>query len=401
MDSSQARPHRLGQAPAEALFEDALARATILNAAQRENARAVVRALVERRTIWASAPLRLILEGNRRCNIACPMCDVQHLEGSDLEPACIEALFEEIGPGLLELQPFGGGEPTLGPIDPLARLARRHNNDLNVITNGLLFDGAYSRVIADITSRVQISLHSHIPQVAERLAVGQPFERVVQNLRDAVEIGREYEAHVMGSTVVMNSNFDHLPETVRFMARLGVKRTGLTRLYPTAGIELRHSPAEIQDKMAEVLEVALECGVFLESNVEDLVYDACNVPTVSSRFDVLIESAQIVEWFQPEACISTAVSAFVEFDGTVLPCYQHRIPLGNLHAGGFAASWNGEIMQRHRAGFMEGSPENYCRICRVFFCNKENQGTTRHGPWLNDLTAEERHVVDLVGGLGA
>src|SRR5436190_22317993 len=64
----------------------------------------------------------------------------------------------------MEIVSFAGGEPTLAPIQFLAKLARRLNNYLNFITNGFLFDESYYRSIAD----VRRACTSRSPRTAKR-----------------------------------------------------------------------------------------------------------------------------------------------------------------------------------------------------------------------------------------
>ena len=358
----------------EVRVERALARTPFLQSGQRENTWLKARDLAQGRTVWESVPFRVILESNRRCNLSCVMCDVAHTSRGELPARTIEALYDEIGWGAMEIQPFGAGEPTLAPMDVLAPLARRHNQYFNFITNGVLFTRDYYAAIADVTARVQFSLHSHHADVAESIAPGQGFERVVRNLRDTLHIAGETGAHVLASLVVMNRNLDELPDYVRFMADLGVKRVLFSRLYPTSsiyaeeGVELHRSPAEIRERALEALEVALANDVYLESCMDVLVEDPRNRPHAASPYDFLHDNAHLVELFAPGACISTSVTIYVEWDGTVLPCYQHRIPLGNLHRDSWEEIWNGERMQAHRASFFERRLEPFCAGCQAFFC---------------------------------
>ena len=151
-------------------MEEYLARVRILGESQLRNAHLKACDLFEERLEWESVPFRLMLESNRRCNVKCVHCDIERTGTGSLHPEILERLMEEVGWGSMEIMPFAGGEPTLAPIEHLAKLARRHNNYLNFITNGFLFDRSYYRSIADVTARVHFSLHSHRKEVNERIA---------------------------------------------------------------------------------------------------------------------------------------------------------------------------------------------------------------------------------------
>ncbi len=369
--TTQARP----RAEADAILETALAETDLLTTSQAGNIRAKVEDLVRGRLVWESVPFRVILESNRRCNLACTMCDNVHTGNGDLAADLVERLYDQIGPGAVEIQPFGAGEPTLAPIDQLAPLARRHNQYFNFITNGVLFTRAYHEAIADRVARVQFSIHSHRAEVGNRITASTDHAEVMANLEDAVTLGQQTGTHVLAGMVVMDDNLDELPDYVRFMGDRGVRRILFSRLYPTSsvyaelGIERRRSQEAIDAIAATALDVALEYGIYLETNIESIVTDPRNRPHQRSRFDLLHENAHIVELYRPEFCISTAITIFVEWDGTVLPCFQHRIPLGNLYEQSFDEIWNGPAMQRHRDRFFRRDLEDFCARCQRFFCD--------------------------------
>jgi len=368
-------PEAPPRAEADAILERALAETDLLTPSQELNIRAKVEDLVRGRLVWESVPFRVILESNRRCNLACTMCDNVHTGNGELDAGLVERLYDRIGPGAVEIQPFGAGEPTLSPMDQLAPLARRHNQYFNFITNGVLFTRAYHERIADRVGRVQFSIHSHRAEVSDRITASTDHAEVVANLEDAVVLGDQTGTHVLASMVVMDDNLDELPDYVRFMGDRGVRRILFSRLYPTSsvyaeqGIERCREQEEIDDIAAAALEAALEHGIYLETNIESIVTDPRNRPHERSRFDLLHENAHIVELFRPEFCISTAITIFVEWDGTVLPCFQHRIPLGNLYEQSFDEIWNGSAMQRHRQRFFRRDLEDFCARCQRFFCD--------------------------------
>ncbi|TAJ11988.1 MAG: radical SAM protein [Planctomycetota bacterium] len=354
-------------------LESYLGAVAILNDSQRDNARLKAQDLYERRREWRSVPFRLMVEANRRCNTRCAHCDVVHTRADGLEPELIERLFDEVGWGSMEIMPFAGGEPTLGPIELFARLARRHNQFLNFITNGLLFDRAYYRSIADVTARVHFSLHSHHKDVQERVMPGVPFETLVRNIADAADVARGTGAQILCGLVAIDWNVGELADYVRFVHELGVRRVVFQKLYPWSsagqriGSAARRAPEEVRAHVRRALDVALELGVFVESNLDDAHGDPRMQNPQNSPFDVLQDNAGVVELFQPGFCISTAITAIVEHDGTVLPCCRDHIVLGNLRESSFGELWNGPRMQALRTSFFERTPSDYCRRCMAFY----------------------------------
>jgi radical SAM protein with 4Fe4S-binding SPASM domain len=351
----------------------ALARAAFLAPAQVDNVQKKCRDLAEERLVWESVPFRLMLEPNRRCNTRCIHCDIERARTGELGLDVIERLLDEIGWGTMEILPFVGGEPTLAPLREIGALARRHAQHLNLTTNGARFTRALYADIADVVSRVHVSLHSHRREVQERIAPGLSFDAIVRNVADAAAIGKQTGAQVLCGLVVMDSNLDELAEYVRFVAGLGVERVILQKLYPgTAryseeGVDGRRSPAEVRAAANGALEAALELGVFLETNVDAIFADPRMVNPASSRFDILQDYSHVVELYHPGFCIATAIMALVEWDGTVLPCCRDRIVLGNLREQSFDSIWNGEPMQRLRETFFRRELRPFCRGCMAFY----------------------------------
>ena len=353
--------------------DQALSRATILNASQRENIQRKCDDLYGERLEWESVPFRLMLEPNRRCNVQCLHCDIERAGTRHLALPVIARLMDEIGWGTMEILPFVGGEPTLAPIAELAALARRTNNYLNFTTNGLLFTHEYYSEIADVVSRVHFSLHSHLPEVHARIMPGVDFDRLVRNVEAAVEIAEDSGAQILAGMVLMDSNLDGLADYVRFVAELGVRRVILQKLYPQShafpaeGLAVHRTPEEIRRQVSAAMDAAAELGVFVETNVDEAFGDARNQNPFSSPFDILQDYSHVVELYRPGFCISTAIMLLIEWDGTVLPCCRDRIPLGNLNNTSFQGIWNGEPMKRLRASFFERELRPFCKRCMGFY----------------------------------
>ncbi|MCB9882008.1 MAG: radical SAM protein [Planctomycetes bacterium] len=357
-------------------LERALADADVLNASQRANARLMAHDLRMERVVWESVPFRLQLEMNRRCNVKCTHCDIGRSNTGELDLAIVERLLDAVGWGSMEIMPFVGGEPTLAPLVPLAKLARRHRNWFNLTTNGLLFTRAYYESIADVTARVHFSLHSHRRATHERIMPGAPFDTVLQNVTDAVRIAETTGAQILTGMTVMDSNLDELVDYVHFVADLGIRRIIFQKLYPWTKVyererlDRRYGASQRADLFARVVDAAVQRGIFLETNVDEIFVDHRNDVDLHprGRFDILNESAEIVNLFRPGFCISTAISVLVEWDGTLIPCCRDHIVLGNLHEHDFLDLWNGEPMRRLRASFFENSLRPFCAGCMAFYC---------------------------------
>jgi MoaA/NifB/PqqE/SkfB family radical SAM enzyme len=355
-------------------MEEALAGAAILSESQKRNARLKAEDLHEERLVWKSVPFRLMVEFNRRCNGNCIHCEINRDEIDDLDPVIFEKLMNEVGWGTMEVMPFVGGEPTLSPIVPIARLARAHNNYLNFITNGLLFTRDYYDQIADIIGRVHFSFNSHRPDVYQYISPALDFHKIVANIGDAVRIAERTGAQIVAGLVVMNCNIKELDDYIRFVADMGVRRVILQKLYPWSsifekeGIDGQYAPDEVKGHLRRALKAAIERGIYVETNLSEIFGDPQNRHPGETPFDILQNNADVVELFHPGFCISAAVTVLVEWDGTLVPCCRDRIVMGNLYESRFGDLWNGERMQRLRESFFKGELRPFCRQCMDFYC---------------------------------
>lgn len=354
-------------------MERHLAEAHVLSDGQRRNARLKADDLWEGRLEWQSVPFRVLFEFNRRCNVKCVHCDIERAGTGELTLDVLARLLDEIGWGLWEVMPLVGGEPTLAPIHAAAPLLRRHNVHLNFITNGILFTREWFEPVADITARVQFSLHSQHREVFERIEPGADFGRVVGNLRDALRVAERTGAHVLPCVVALADVVLELDDYVDFVADLGCRRVIVQKVYPhTRDLEAldpasRHSPAELAEAWARVRARARARRVHVETNVDELYRDPEAAPPEPGPYDLFQDNVGIVELFRPGFCMSTATQAIVEWDGTVLPCIKDHIVLGNLRERSFGAIWNGEAMRALRRSFLERELRPHCARCKAFY----------------------------------
>ncbi|MHC4944384.1 MAG: SPASM domain-containing protein [Planctomycetota bacterium] len=385
---------------ATALMEKHLAGTSLLRESQRDNIRRKASDLHKKRLVWESTPVRIQLEPNRRCNIHCIHCDIPHPRDSDLDPGLIEKLFTTLGPGSMEVMPYLGGEPTLAPFDLLSPIMRKYNNYYSFTTNGKLCTGEFFRSIEDVTGRVTFSLFSHKKEVFETIVLGLPFEEIVQNAQECLKIAGKRGIHMLAGIVLMDMNFDSLPDWFEWVADLGYRHVGLTNLYPDTkrldelGIYEKRSKDQIRETIARAMEIAGERGIFVETNVPEAYYVHFpeNRPTRESPFDIFSEVNAVCSLFQPGFCPLVANMITIEYDGTVIACCRSRMPLGNLYEQDIDDIWNGPRMQKLRASFYDRVLYRDCTLCRDFFCDSAHPdlpAMSDRGMWWNEEYPEE------------
>jgi MoaA/NifB/PqqE/SkfB family radical SAM enzyme len=212
---------------------------------------------------------------------------------------------------------FTGGEPTLrGDLAALTRFAE----DLGLVT-GLLTDGhrLQDQVYLDELllaglDHLQITLASHQPEVHDRIVGAQgAWQKADAGLRNAIAADICVVVHI----VVTPENADDIPDTIAYLAEVGVPAVALSS--PLEGDKER-----LQAAMEEGQDAAHAYGLTL---VWDLAAPYSHVNPVEAETEM-----------HPEQAIRQHL--YVEPDGDVLPAQGCNIVLGNLVQGNWESIWD-------------------------------------------------------------
>jgi radical SAM protein with 4Fe4S-binding SPASM domain len=164
------------------------------------------------------------LHTNNSCNLACAHCLVGSGPGGHpgLEGARFAALIDEAAGLGAERFYFTGGEPFLreDAFELVERVTTRHQKELRILTNGILFRGAVmERLRAQDPSRLrlQVSLDGATAPVNDAVRGAGSFERIVAGVRELVAAGFAPTL----STVITRDNVGQMVDLVRLARDLG------------------------------------------------------------------------------------------------------------------------------------------------------------------------------------
>ncbi len=241
---------------------------------------------------------------------------------------------------------FSGGEPQMhADLASLSRLLRAEGIRVTLLTAGLLLE-PQAQLVAENIDDVIVSLDGpreahdrirRIPSAFDRLAHGV---EALRRLRP--------EIIVRGRSTVQKANHTCLRETVRAAKEVGLN--SISFLAVDVSSEAFNRPqgwtAEIQSGVALDSDEVHQ----LEEEVEALIQECAD--DIAAGY--VVESAEklrrIVRHFRAHLgelpavaprCNAPWVSAVIEADGTVRPCFFHRA-LGNVHAKLLAEILNGD-----------------------------------------------------------
>jgi MoaA/NifB/PqqE/SkfB family radical SAM enzyme len=314
-----------------------------------------------------------ILFPHNRCNCRCVMCDIWKIDA--VEEIGLDELerhardFEALGTRWVV---FSGGEPLLhSDLFRLAERLRRSAIRTTVCTTGLLL-GHHAAAVARLIDDVIVSLDGP-PEVHDRI---RRVPRAFELLRAGIERLRAERAEypIGARCVVQRENFRHLGETVQTARELALASISFLAADLSSSAFNRSEPWP----RARRSEVALEGGeiVQLEREIERLIAEAERAPgfileTPEKLRRIVLHYRAEAGLAEPEAprCNAPWVSAVVESDGTVRPCFFHA-PIGNTRGRTLSEVLNApEAVAFRQALDVARNP-----ICRRCVCSLEFRG---------------------------
>jgi Fe-coproporphyrin III synthase len=318
----------------------------------------------------SSMPI-LILNVHSHCNCRCVMCDIWKRETH--EQIKVDALsrhrasLRQLGVRHVVLS---GGEPLLhSDLAALCNFFREENIRLTLLTTGLLLfkraqevSTLFDDVIVSIDGPQQVhDAIRRVPGAFDLIAKGVAAIRAQQpNLQ------------ITCRSTVQKANHRHLRATTAAAKAIGFDSISFLAADLTSEAFNRPLiwPGDRQNEIAlSVAEVAV-----LEEEVEQLILEHALEHADDIRRKYIAESPQklrrIVSSFRahlgrtaPGAPICNApwVSAVVEVDGSVRPCFFHR-PIGNMKASTLEEVVNGEAARAFRQS-LRVSENPTCQRC--------------------------------------
>jgi Fe-coproporphyrin III synthase len=307
----------------------------------------------------------LVLFPHNRCNCRCVMCDIWRIrEVRQVTPADLEPHLDSIRRLKVRWVVFSGGEPQLNrELAKLAEMLRAENIRLTLLTAGLLLE-AHADEIAAMVDDIIVSLdgpaeiHDQIrgvPHAFRRLQVGIA---AVRSLRPQMEISVR--------STVQKANHQALRETVAAARRLGANSISFLAADLTSQAFNRAEPWDGERQQEITLSAAqtdaLECEIEALIASREMATGFIRENEAKLRRIVAHFRAQrgVVESQAPR-CNAPWVSAVVEADGNVRPCFFHRI-LGNIHQQALIDIVNGPEAVAFRAQ-LDVACNPVCRRC--------------------------------------
>jgi Fe-coproporphyrin III synthase len=309
----------------------------------------------------------VVLFPHNRCNCRCVMCDIWRIrEVRQILPDDLRPHLESFRALRVQQVVFSGGEAQLNPdLRILAAMLRAEGIHLTLLTSGLLLKTRAAEV-AETIDELIVSLDGP-PAVHDRIRnVPSAFDRLQSGV-DAVRALRS-DMKISARTTVQKANYGVMRATVETAKGLGLNGISFLAADTTSGAFNRTQPwAEGRQS-----EIALACPEIeeLEREVKQLIRDYHEEIRTGYIAENATKLARIVQHFRASSgdfeavaprCNAPWVSAVIEADGSVRPCFFHEA-FGNIHQAPLLSIINSDQALRFRER-LDISSNPVCRNC--------------------------------------
>jgi Fe-coproporphyrin III synthase len=271
----------------------------------------------------------LILNTHTLCNCRCVMCDIwQRTDGKELAPETLERHRESMKNLGVRHVVLTGGEPLLnGNMQAICEFFRSLDIHITLLTTGLLLHKR-AALVASLVDEVILSLDGP-PEVHNSIRrIPRAFETIARGV-ESVRILRP-DLPILSRTTIQKQNHLHLRATVQSAHVLGltsasflaadVSSTAFNRDQPwqtDKQNEIALDASELQALEAEIELLIVEHAADIETGF--LVESAAKLRRLPNRFREHLTNSL------PKApkCNAPWVSAVMELDGSLRPCFFH------------------------------------------------------------------------------
>ena len=313
-----------------------------------------------------SLPILVIFPHNR-CNCRCVMCDIWRIrQVREITPRDLEPHLTSLRELNVKWIVFSGGEPLMhSDISSLSRVCRAEGVRVTLLTAGLTLEKRADIVAASIDDLI-VSIDGP-PDIHDEIrGVPGAYRRLQRGIEALRQLRAEMPIH--GRCTIQKGNFGELRNTVHVARALNLNSISFLAVDTTSNAFNRPggwSPGHQATVALNTAEVAA-----LESEIEALISEYEN--EIESGF--VVENAEKLRRIplrfrsrlgqipaMAPRCNAPWVSAVVESDGTVRPCFFHR-PIGNIHEHPLADVVNSDEALNFRRN-LDISRDPVCRNC--------------------------------------
>jgi Fe-coproporphyrin III synthase len=272
-----------------------------------------------------------------RCNCRCVMCDIWKAN-HDKKELSVETLQQHIATfqklGVREIV-FSGGEALMhSNLWQFTTLLRNANIKITLLSTGLLLSKHAQAIVANLNG-VIVSLDGSQPIHDKIRQIPNGFSKLSEGVKLLKQINPEYP--VTGRCVLQRYNYADFANIVRAAKEIGLDQISFLAADVSTSAFNRIDPWTDQ-RVSEIALTTQEIADFekiISDSFNELseFYESKFIAESPAKLKKLVEYYKAVNGkqnFAAPVCNAPWVSAVIESDGSVLPCFFHK-PYGNIY----------------------------------------------------------------------
>lgn len=313
----------------------------------------------------------IVMMPHSRCNCRCVMCDIwkANHDKKEISPEDLQKHVKHFNQlGVREIV-FSGGEALMhSNLWKLCQILRENKINITLLSTGLMLERNAKEIISyfkEVIVSVDGSEHVHdkirnVPQAFEKLSAGvKELKRIKPDFR------------VTARCVLQRNNFNDFFNTIKSAKEIGLDQISFLAADISTSA-FNHVGEWTKERVSEVALNKEETQQF-EIIIEDSFYNLKEFYVSRFIVETTSKMRKIVQYYKavnglgeyPETiCNAPWVSAVIESDGSVMPCFFHK-PYGNIYSGDFK-----EIINSDKAiAFRKKLDVNTDLICKKCVCS--------------------------------
>ena len=278
-----------------------------------------------------TAPYRMDLAVTYRCNNDCAHCyNARERNFPELSTEQWFRILDQLWALGIPHIVFTGGEATLrNDLPELIHRAESNGQITGLNTNARrLSDEKYLQKLVEAgLDHVQITVESCNAQIHDEMMRARgAFKQTIAGLRNALAS----KLYVMTNTTMLRTNAHTIPDTLDFLADIGVPTIGLNALiYSGHGLTVGTGLRECE--LQPILDLATQKT---NERGQKLIW---YTPTQYCEFDPTANNLGV------KGCTAALYSMCIESNGNVLPCQSYYQSLGNILSNSWDSIWNHKL----------------------------------------------------------
>lgn len=313
----------------------------------------------------------VILMPHSRCNCRCVMCDIW--KGNDIVKQLDESDIKELLVSLKKLNTklvvMSGGEALMHPnFFRLCDILRTRKIKITVLSTGILLK-KFAVEIIDKTDEVIVSLDGSQKIHDEIRNIPGAFNKLKEGVRALKKLNKDFR--VTARCVLQKVNFADLPNIVDAAHDIGLDQ--ISFLNADVSTDAFNRPDLWNEEKVNEVKLSAEEVELFKTVIENMINTHANdfkskfiaeSPKKLRNFYNYYAAFQSLCNFPAVNCNAPWVSAVIEADGEVRPCFFHS-PMGNIHN----SSLTNLINSSESISFRRKLDTNRNPICKKCVCS--------------------------------